>query len=429
MLAEETAQPTGATNPPAGQAEVGGRKGLPRFVWDVLGTVLWSYAVIKLFLFDVDVYIVDRLLPQAHWVVNFRFVFLLVILAVWAWKTPRPRFLGRIAYLTFFPLVVVFWKVPRLVYQRRGWVAAFAALDLLTNLARDYRFVLSVSAAVSVAGIVILVGAPSWLYYLVAVILVVLLVVLYARALWRALSPSRFINSQVVLLDKFVDTDLFPTLWAVKDELRGAQVSKFNKAQLNEFTQTMGMGVLVHRLMYWWAFQLDSYRRSPAPFLMSAATFTRLFIQAVAAFALINFALFRADPHAFKYTQAPGVFDFIHYAINVLVAGSVDYLTPTGGLALGAADLAHLTGLLVLITFFATVLLSIRSTRQDEALRHCVGMFRRRGRDFDQRFAQQYEVSVEEAMNRLRELRYGMLGVILFFSSRVPAEFEVEADP
>jgi len=86
------------------------------------------------------------------------------------------------------------------------------------------------------------------------------------------------------------------------------------------------------------------------------------------------------------------------------------------------------TGLLVVITFLATVLFSVRSTKQDDALRESVAVFRRRAREFDRRFADQYELTVAEAIERLKELRPAALGVVAYFSSRIPSDFEGDSE-
>jgi hypothetical protein len=396
-------------------------------ILDGIASFVWLYAIIKLFVFDFDVYLVHQYLPGTQWILDLKFVFLVVVLAARAAVVRRWWFLGELAYLGFFPLIVMFWKIPRLLYKRRRAVVAFAVLDILTNLVRDYRFTLITSAVAMLAAVAIFASSSTWLLLPAAGLWGVLLFIFFCRAIWRSLNPSRFIGGQVVLLDRAVESKAFSKLWWVNDELRNPEIAKFNSAQLTQFTSSMAMGVLVHRVMYWWAYQLDSYRRSPAPFLVNVLSYLRLFLVAVLAYALINFAIFRADPQAFRYAVTPSLFPFIHYAINVLIAGSADSLSAQSPLAVIAADLAHLTGILFFLTLLATILFSIRSTKQDEALRETVSVFRRRAREFDEKFTQQYEIGVADALNRLSELGNGLVSVIVFFSSRVPADFESDS--
>jgi hypothetical protein len=417
-----------ATAAPAAAASGTKRKSRRLWLLDAVGTIVWTYAIVKTFVFDFDVYLVQHYLPGAAWIVDSRFLILLVLVALWAAFGRRWWFLAGALYVAFFPLIVIFWKGTRLLFRTRSWVPVFALMDVLSNLIRDYRFALGSIAVGLVSAVVIVFATSRWLLIPAAVLWGGLLAVLFVRAFWRSISPSRFIRGQAVLLDRIVGSEQFSKLWQIKEELRSPAVKKFDSSQQVEFVNNMAMGVMGHRLMYWWAYQLDAYRQSPAPILFTFLSYLRLFVAAVVGFALINAALFRADAANFAYSKNPGAFDFIHYAINTLIAGSVDYLSPKSALALAVSDTAHLTGILFFITLFATALLSIRSSKQDEALRASVEVFRRRAREFDQRFSEQYEVTVAEAMKRLKDLSYGLLAVILYFSSKVPEDFEAGHD-
>lgn len=426
VLAVGPATTTGAAaaSPPAAQAP---RKSAKWRFWvlDAIATALWLYAAIKVFVFDIDAYLVHLLVPQARWVLDYRFLIFLVLLAMASALARKWRFLGGLLYVTFFPVVVVAWKIPRFLYRRRSWVAVFAVLNILTNLIRNYRYNLVVAAAALVAAFVI--GASSWglLVVVAAGVWATLLILSFGRAIWFSLNPSKFVDAQVTVLDKLVMSDtVAQQFWLAKDDWRTPQVKKLSRDQLTDLMQRMAQGVILNRVVYWWAYHLDSYRRSPAPFLFNALTYLWLFVEAVVAYALINAALFKVEPDSFRYSSAPGAFDFVHYAINTLLVGTVDYLSPRTPVALAIFDAAHLTGILFLVTFFATLFFVIRQTKQDQALQSSVETFRQRGREFEERFKGQYEVTIAEAIDRLKELGSGLIGIIAFFTTRIPPGFE-----
>src|SRR5207253_8392293 len=169
--------------------------------------------------------------------------------------------------------------------------------DVMTNVVRDYRFALASAALALTSAAVILAGkSSSWLIETAGGITALLLVLLIGRAFWRSVNPSRFIRSQATLLDKLVNSAIFSALWRIPDDLKSPAVSKFTPTQQSQFMTNIVMGVLGHRVIYWWADQLDSYRRSPAPFVLNFLTYFRVFIAAVIGFAFINLAIFRTDP-------------------------------------------------------------------------------------------------------------------------------------
>ena len=79
---------------------------------DLVGWFIWTYAILKLFVADFDRWILANVAPQAMWLVDFRFFVLLTALAV-ALLLFRKKRAWWIVYVLAFPLVVLFFKIPR----------------------------------------------------------------------------------------------------------------------------------------------------------------------------------------------------------------------------------------------------------------------------------------------------------------------------
>jgi hypothetical protein len=139
--AAPVATTSGAT--PAAQAALAPSPSGLRRVWNqwrwravnLLATIVWLYIVCKVFIFDVDQYVFDRLWPQGGWLVTYRFFILLGIAAVLALIFKRWWFFGWGTYFVLFPLLVVVWWVPRAIYKSRSWVALLAVLNVITTFA------------------------------------------------------------------------------------------------------------------------------------------------------------------------------------------------------------------------------------------------------------------------------------------------------
>jgi len=75
-VAAQTASPTA---PPASTGR------WDRWTWwiaNALATVAWFYAICKVFVFDVDQYVLQRIWPAGGWLVTYRFFILLVVASV-----------------------------------------------------------------------------------------------------------------------------------------------------------------------------------------------------------------------------------------------------------------------------------------------------------------------------------------------------------
>jgi hypothetical protein len=160
-----------------------------------------------------------------------------------------------------------------------------------------------------------------------------------------------------------------------------------------------------------WAAQLDSYRKGSAPQVFNLLSYLWLFVQSIVAFALINYALYRGDPSAFVYTTTPQLFDFFHYAINLILNSSVTSPEASSQVAIALGDLVRLSGPVVLVTILATFVLSTRQSRQDEQMKESIRRIKDRSRQFEVEFESQYEVSITEAMDRLKQVPGALVGI------------------
>jgi hypothetical protein len=66
--------------------------------------------------------------------------------------------------------------------------------------------------------------------------------------------------------------------------------------------------------------------------------------------------------------------------------------------------------------------LSFRAARDESEIRETIREIKAQREGFEELLRDEYEVSIEEAERRLTQLRFGLMGVITFLSSRIPNE-------
>lgn len=104
---------------------------------DVAGTLLWALSLTKLFFFDFDRYLADRLGSPFDRLVQFRFLVILVVVALIL--VLHKRSWAVLLYAAIFPLIVGFWKIPRLLIWLRSWNFLLALVTLLASLLKRFR--------------------------------------------------------------------------------------------------------------------------------------------------------------------------------------------------------------------------------------------------------------------------------------------------
>lgn len=333
-----------------------------RRVLDVLAGVFWAYALLKVFVFDIDSQLLGSL-------ADYRFFFFVGTAAFIVLAFRRPVWiLGAVLYCALFPLIVLCWKLPRAIHRTRSWIAAFAVMHVIVAIVADLKYSVLATAAALFAGLAILVEGPRWLTAAAAVAILALLVLALARNIRNAVTPSRFLELQQRGISRAVDSGLMRELTGANEEWRTSAIEKFRPDQQQQFVQKLSLGV-THTALLFWAHQLDEYRQSPASVFLSALSIIGLLIQAILGFALINMALYHIDSNAFSHATEPSFIVFVRYSLVSLYGGEIDAIRAQSDLANAISIASTLVGGVLILTLIVSVLLSFRQQRNDQQIR------------------------------------------------------------
>jgi hypothetical protein len=139
-----------------------------------------------------------------------------------------------------FPLILIFWKIPRAIYKTGSWIAFLAALNAVATFFTSFRYnfvskALAVFAALAIAlSTSVAIVAPAAIY------LAALLVVTYYRTVRNSFSFSQFLRLQQNLIVRTFDSDFVVKMTSLDDTLKSENIVKFNSSQLQTFTQNLG---------------------------------------------------------------------------------------------------------------------------------------------------------------------------------------------
>jgi hypothetical protein len=86
---------------------------LRRFIRETASILFWAFLIVKLVIFDIDNFLIHSLFPQHDWLMTYKFVFILLTLAILWLSLGTKRALLTALYLLGYPLIVFPWKVPK----------------------------------------------------------------------------------------------------------------------------------------------------------------------------------------------------------------------------------------------------------------------------------------------------------------------------
>jgi xanthosine utilization system XapX-like protein len=393
-----------------------------RPICDIAGVLLWAYVFVQAFVFDIDDHVI-RELPAGDAIANFKFLGFLGLLVLAVVVLSRADAIRAIAYVLLFPLVILFWRIPKLLYKTNSWVVFFSAANVVATTVMNFKASLITLGAGLFATVLILAGSsPAPLVIGMSLVAFLLLAAFY-RAIRYALSPSAFLYTQSNAIERIVGSDHLTDFVNVDEELRSDDVEQFSETQQNTFLTKLSFGVLIHRILYYWAYQLDRYRRSTAPIVFSLVAFLGLLVGVVFGLTLLNEGLYGIEHNAFSYTDPPSFFVFARYAFASLYGNEISILQASSDLANALSLVSMFLGIGILGTFLLT-LFNSRRERQSEAAKDTIRQIKNHGAKFERLFLENYEVSVKVAMERLERLKGLFAGVAIGISNRIPDDFD-----
>lgn len=140
---------------PVGRSSIMAGARLDRLRWtgrEVFAIVVWVYVLLKLAVFDVDVYLFDRLAPQLRWILDLKAVVIVAIVAFLWIGLGRANFFKTALYLLGYPAILVFWRVPKLAL--RNSPVFILAAPFIYRLITTFRTTLVMYTAAALAGLV-----------------------------------------------------------------------------------------------------------------------------------------------------------------------------------------------------------------------------------------------------------------------------------
>ncbi len=187
-----------------------------RRVLDVFASVVWSFIVVKLFIGDFDRVILAAIAPQAVWVLDFRWLLVLVLAALLLLLFNSRRLGLSLAYVIGFPLVLLCWKLPKFLIKKRSSLLVVGLAGIFTSIGSRARpFVIALASA-CLSGFMISSSEMPWV---VAGTIGMSLTLIWWLAItaFDLLRSTAFIRAQKKLIDwalqrRIIDKIPTPTL-------------------------------------------------------------------------------------------------------------------------------------------------------------------------------------------------------------------------
>lgn len=392
-----------------------------RAAWTLAATAIWLYPFIKVFIFDIDRWALSMMPGDAEWLLNYRLVFFLALLALLVAAFPKIR--KPLLYIIFFPIIVVSWFLPKLLWKLKSPTAWVALAHALTSFLSAFRAntVFLIGFVLGTFGVVVT-RRPVVLAFCGALVAAQMIRVT-TRTMRFSLGPSRFLRANQKIISRVIGSDTFIGFVSIEDDLRSEDIEKFNSEQQGRFITRAAVAVTANRAVYFWAHQLDKYRRSAALYMFGVLSYLWLYLLLAVGFTLLNVALLKLDPAQYQFVGTPSFLEVAYYTLGTFSVSSVSGVITDGDVARILAILAGLAGPLLLLSMGLNAFFTFREQRQEEAFSDAVSDLRTTGSRLDSLIVAEYQVSPSEAIEKLQEMSTFLSGFAAYLMTHTPHEF------
>jgi hypothetical protein len=343
--------------------------------------IVWSYILLKLFVFDVDVYVVRLVAPSFEWLLNYKFIFFLVVFCLLVLTFRRSGFLGWILFVVLYPFIWIFWRIPIFWFKKGSWNLAFHVVYSTISFFKSFKYNLISSTLYVLCFVLCLAASSRYLLYPSLAIILGLLCVEFARRIKRVFMPvdlfrvfRRLFARSHEVVQKQYEADI---------ELNTLPVATMNEDQLKKWTLKLEITVITDRICLFAAKKLRDYKNSGFGIISGVFTTLVLIAGTILSFWAINFALYKIDPTQFQVVADPGLFTFFYYSFKAFLFNNISELSAVGVLSRSVAMTENAFALFTIV-IFASLLVSVRTQRYTSELDETIECIEADGRWVEQ---------------------------------------------
>lgn len=388
---------------------------------DIAGFLLWLYVFIKSFVFDFDLYLADQFNPSLDAFLKYRFFFFVALVAVIIlfYRNYWALFL----YILFFPVIVILWKIPKLIYKTQSWLLVLGIFEFLASLVQNFRYKAVKNTVALFSALAIFLTVSKAFLGLSIFALFLILIIDFFRLVATALKGSQFLSLQSNIIKKFRSSGVGQSLITIRGDLVTDTTDLIlSKEKASMVLTRLQTAVLFSRVVRYWALQLEKYRDSRISFFLSTASYMRFVLETLLFFSLINYALYRIEPSNFLVSQGPTFFQFLYYSFASLLSREITVIVTSSDLAILIYMTSALIGWLVIPVLLLDFWINSRRNRSNEELDKAIQDVKKEGKAIDSIIEKEYEMTIEEAISKLSELKGVIIGWIYKISSSLPEE-------
>ena len=123
---------------------------------EIIVLFLWIFIFVKLFIFDIYIYFFKEKIASLGWVIDYKFIILIVALSVFWIISNKSFFRQTFGLLIFYPPFLLFWRIPKALFKSKSWVSIFGSINIVAAFLKNIKLNFIIFTIVITSAVIIL---------------------------------------------------------------------------------------------------------------------------------------------------------------------------------------------------------------------------------------------------------------------------------
>lgn len=384
---------------------------------DLIALSIWFFLSIKLFIFDVDNFIVKSFLPSFYWIIDYKFLLIIgIVSALWltwgGWKL-----CGWVSYIAFYPILAFFWKIPYYIYKTKSFIVLMASIDFGISFYQNAKFNFVTYSLIAISSALIFSTSSQIAIYLSIGIIAIGTAAIYINRLITIFCASSVCSVYIKIFGSLKNHAI--RIFILEDDLKKMPIKDLNEVQQKKRIEKLGNTVLLNRICLFFAKELKNYQGSGITVISCVVSLIFLLAITIFAFFAINVGLFKLDQSNFSFTSEPNYFLFFYYSFSNFIFNTIPEIIPHSTLSRFFSMLESGFALFA-IAILASLILSTRTQRLSDELNAAIADLKSNSSELELFIVKEYNIdNINSAIDELKAYKSVMISPIIFINDKI----------
>lgn len=392
---------------------------MKKAIYHSLGFLNWFVGFTKLFVFDIDLFLIESYAPSLGLIINYRLVIILSLVVISWLILGNDEFLKLFFFVLFYPVILLLWTIPTGLLIRKNWFWIFTYISGFISTITNFKKNLILITVFLISTSFILNSNNQLVIYASGALLLFISLFIIARKAYFAFSPSAIfaINTKTIVnyLEKnSLGQYLLENNSEKEEESNEELVTEIEKTeQDDEIPEKVPLLILTNRTLYFIAEKLKRFKESRVYVVFFIISLLFTFAVSVVLFSLINYGIYKLDPASFSMSGYEGYFIFLYYSFNALIMNSISAVEPLSFLSM-TINMVQIFYGIVLIVILIGIIISVNTQKYKDDIDQVIYAFDMQSEDVEKILELNFKMSIHQAINELERVKHSLIDFIKF---------------